>query len=462
MTENEPKIQQEEKPAVAKSDNPASQPKKKRRTALIAICIAAVLAVCAVIMEEQGIIDMLPEKTLSITLEYPQEGTMNDSLLAAYQETEADSSGSYAVAGIIDPSTGEETDAYKIDTSYEVTLTRTSSIGYRSERKMNVIFIDTQAPAISAEEGSRIIIGESVIKGVTAEDNYDAACSLTIDGVDINTAGLYNATITAADSSGNTATSESVIRVSDHDTKDDTYAAFTLAGNPTVNLIADTEPPYLLENDAIRDGINFYMESTLDLDVDINNDDVVFYDDYDEEEITDGSFESAGGTIYVNVPGTYPIKLIISDKAGNTVETDANIIITGEKIAYSESGSSSSSSSTDSSGFDTSNPFVAEALSLVGRTDLLCDDVVALCLQAAGKDYWWGSYTEVSDLQIGDVIMFYSTQDFGLGAEHNSTYGYHIIGYIGNGKCINGNYAGSTQITSCSSAKAEWQVIRRY
>lgn len=133
--------QEEQKPTEesaekALADTPAQQPKKKKHSskkiAWILICIAAVLAVGGYVMEENELIDIIPDKAIAVTLEYPEEGTLNDSLIAAYQSTDTkDKGSSYAIDKIADPSTGEEVSEYAIGTVYQAALSRTSSIGYQ-------------------------------------------------------------------------------------------------------------------------------------------------------------------------------------------------------------------------------------------------------------------------------------------------------------------------------------------
>jgi|GEM_PF-4966382 len=193
------------------------------------------------------------------------------------------------------------------------------------------------------------------------------------------------------------------------------------------------------------------------------------YDSYEKKSVD----VTASGTCDNYLAGSCSMEYVASDSSGNvttvpfTVQVDP--LPTPTPMVFAESTAAASDGKKEmpkDMNFDTSNPMVAEAISLVGRSDLLCDDVVSLCLQAGGKDYY-GPYTcvgckDTDTLQIGDVIVFHSTQNFGFGSEHNKIYGYHVVMYIGDDKCINGNIDGTTKITACSSARAEWIEIHRY
>lgn len=313
------------------------------------------------------------------------------------------------------------------------------------------VFTDRTAPSVTLDEVITVIQDTDRVTGIHIKDNYDSTFTTVISGINTEVLGRYEAHITVSDTSGNKYETDAEVLVAPAAEvySQAGYVNYTLAesdGTKSIQRIDDNEAPLMdvyAETFEVAAG-----DDSTDL-----TEGAYAFDMYDSTQLQikiEGDYD-------LNTVGTYSLKYTASDHAGNESTADFTLYVRKTVSASARSASISgalpdvyAASSTESTG----NVLVDTAYAQLGST-AACTTVVANCLSAAGLDFWSKDYSLVSieEMQIGDVLAFYTA---------NGTYPYHVIMYIGEGQCINGNYNGVAQITSCSSARASYTEVRRY
>lgn len=314
------------------------------------------------------------------------------------------------------------------------------------------VFTDKTAPSVTLDEVITVIQDTDRVLGIHVKDNYDSTFTTVISGINTDVLGRYEAHIAVADSSGNKTESDVEILVAPAADvySQARYINYTLAetdDTKSIKKIDDKEAPLLDVYAAV-------IEVAIGDDSTDLSDSAYAFDMYDSTQLQiqiEGEYD-------LNKAGEYALKYTVADHAGN--ESSADFTLYVRKAVSSRSTQSASISGSlpavysSGSSESTGNVLIDTAYAQLGST-AACTTVVANCLSAAGLDFWSSNYSLVSidEMQIGDVLAFYSA---------NGTYPYHVIMYIGDGQCINGNYNGVAQITSCSSARASYTEVRRY